>query len=188
MMDSSRGEASSRVGRAPAPYGLEPDMAKTVEPGHSTAAAAQIGGPERGPDRRADPGASCHDQLGNADLDGRSVCVLVPDATRSCPLPLLLVGRPRGAARSRQSSDGARCARHPRHDERAGARRAPGLRARGVGRSLSGDDGAQPRVVGTRRRSPMSGRSARSGSPSCRTGCCTTPHTSGSTAPWSSTT
>src|SRR3954471_3432277 len=30
------------------------------------------------------------ERLGAADLDGRSVCVLVPDATRSCPLPLLL--------------------------------------------------------------------------------------------------
>ncbi len=30
------------------------------------------------------------EQLGAADLGGRSVCVLVPDATRSCPLPLLL--------------------------------------------------------------------------------------------------
>ncbi len=30
------------------------------------------------------------EQLTAADLDGRSVCVLVPDATRSCPLPDLL--------------------------------------------------------------------------------------------------
>ncbi|GAB2672144.1 lactate racemase domain-containing protein [Thalassiella azotivora] len=30
------------------------------------------------------------EQLAAADLDGRSLCVLVPDATRSCPLPLLL--------------------------------------------------------------------------------------------------
>lgn len=30
------------------------------------------------------------DALAGADLDGRSVCVIVPDATRSCPLPLLL--------------------------------------------------------------------------------------------------
>jgi nickel-dependent lactate racemase len=30
------------------------------------------------------------EQLAGADLDGRSVCVVVPDATRSCPLPLLL--------------------------------------------------------------------------------------------------
>jgi nickel-dependent lactate racemase len=28
--------------------------------------------------------------LNGTDLDGRSVCVIVPDATRSCPLPLLL--------------------------------------------------------------------------------------------------
>lgn len=30
------------------------------------------------------------DQLAGDDYDGRSVCVIVPDATRSCPLPLLL--------------------------------------------------------------------------------------------------
>jgi nickel-dependent lactate racemase len=30
------------------------------------------------------------EQLDGADLDGRSLCVLVPDGTRSCPLPLLL--------------------------------------------------------------------------------------------------
>jgi nickel-dependent lactate racemase len=30
------------------------------------------------------------DQLAAAPLDGRSVCVIVPDGTRSCPLPLLL--------------------------------------------------------------------------------------------------
>jgi nickel-dependent lactate racemase len=29
------------------------------------------------------------ESLGALDLDGRSVCVVVPDATRSCPLPLL---------------------------------------------------------------------------------------------------
>jgi nickel-dependent lactate racemase len=30
------------------------------------------------------------DSLASAGLDGRSVCVIVPDATRSCPLPLLM--------------------------------------------------------------------------------------------------
>jgi len=30
------------------------------------------------------------ERLAAADLDGRGVCVVVPDATRSCPLPLLL--------------------------------------------------------------------------------------------------
>ncbi|NEA32035.1 lactate racemase domain-containing protein [Streptomyces sp. SID13031] len=34
--------------------------------------------------------AFIREQLGGAGLDGRSVCVIVPDATRSCPLPLLL--------------------------------------------------------------------------------------------------
>ena len=29
-------------------------------------------------------------QLDAADLDGKSVCIIVPDATRSCPMPLLL--------------------------------------------------------------------------------------------------
>ena len=31
-----------------------------------------------------------HEQLAGVPLDGRSVCVIVPDGTRSCPLPLLL--------------------------------------------------------------------------------------------------
>ncbi|MDR6979649.1 nickel-dependent lactate racemase [Streptomyces sp. 3330] len=31
-------------------------------------------------------------QLAGEDLDGRSVCLVVPDGTRSCPLPLLLSG------------------------------------------------------------------------------------------------
>ena len=34
--------------------------------------------------------AFVHEQLAARDLDGRSVCVVIPDATRSCPLPLLL--------------------------------------------------------------------------------------------------
>jgi len=40
--------------------------------------------------------------LAGADLDGRSVCVIVPDATRSCPLPLLL-GAVHGALTGRVS-------------------------------------------------------------------------------------
>lgn len=34
--------------------------------------------------------AFVQDSLASAGLDGRSVCVIVPDATRSCPLPLLM--------------------------------------------------------------------------------------------------
>jgi nickel-dependent lactate racemase len=41
-------------------------------------------------------------QLAQVDLDGRTVCVLVPDATRSCPLPLLM-GAVHGALAGRAS-------------------------------------------------------------------------------------
>lgn len=34
--------------------------------------------------------AFVHESLEGASLDGRSVCVIVPDGTRSCPLPLLV--------------------------------------------------------------------------------------------------
>jgi lactate racemase len=52
-------------------------------------AAARVGGPDQvlGEDTvRAFVARS----LAAEDLDGRSVCVIVPDGTRSCPLPLLL--------------------------------------------------------------------------------------------------
>src|SRR3954466_13659333 len=51
--------------------------------------AALIGGPgDLLPDDQVT--AFVAEQLAAQDLDGRSVCVIVPDATRSCPLPLLL--------------------------------------------------------------------------------------------------
>ncbi len=43
------------------------------------------------------------EQLAAQDLDGKSVCVIVPDATRSCPLPLLL-GAVHGALHGRAST------------------------------------------------------------------------------------
>jgi len=53
------------------------------------AGASRIGGPGQvlRPD---DVVAFIRGRLDDADVDGRSVCVVVPDATRSCPLPLLL--------------------------------------------------------------------------------------------------
>ena len=51
--------------------------------------AAQIGGPHgtlTGDQIRE----FVHEQLGAASLDGRSVCVLVPDGTRTCPLPTVV--------------------------------------------------------------------------------------------------
>ncbi|ADP79448.1 lactate racemase domain-containing protein [Pseudofrankia inefficax] len=58
----------------------------TVEP---TRSAMTIGGPGEvlGDERLA---AFIYDQLAAEDLDGRSVCVVIPDGTRSCPLPSLL--------------------------------------------------------------------------------------------------
>jgi len=54
-----------------------------------TAALARIGGASDGL-----PGEQItdfvHAQLAAVPVDGRSVCVLVPDGTRTCPLPLLL--------------------------------------------------------------------------------------------------
>jgi nickel-dependent lactate racemase len=89
MMDMFTRRGKQQRGTSPAPYGVEPDMAKTVSPDTPTAAVARIGGPgEVLTDDQIR--AFVSDQLGRADLDGRSVCVLVPDATRSCPLPLLL--------------------------------------------------------------------------------------------------
>src|SRR3954469_6031728 len=55
----------------------------------AASAAAQIGGPDEVLAEDA-VRAFVGEQLGAARLDGRSVCVLVPDATRSCPLPLVL--------------------------------------------------------------------------------------------------
>jgi len=51
--------------------------------------AARIGGPDR---LLTDDEVTAFvvDRLSAAPLDGRSVCVLVPDATRVCPLPLLI--------------------------------------------------------------------------------------------------
>src|SRR3954449_8791598 len=60
-------------------------MSQTVDP----LAAARIGGPH-GVLAEEEIRAFVHDQLAGVDLDGRSVCVLVPDGTRSVPLALLL--------------------------------------------------------------------------------------------------
>src|SRR5450755_2113475 len=64
-------------------------MTDTVSPGTPAVAAAQIGGAD-GVLTDEQVSRFVAEQLGAADLDGRSVCVLVPDGTRSAPLPLLL--------------------------------------------------------------------------------------------------
>jgi nickel-dependent lactate racemase len=65
-------------------------MAQTTTPrAPVTEAATQVGGPA-GVLTDDQVRSFIHEQLAAADLDGRSVCVLVPDGTRSCPVPLLL--------------------------------------------------------------------------------------------------
>src|ERR671920_470343 len=67
----------------------EAEMTQTMTPQPAPGAAARIGSPEDALTEQQ-VRAFVHDQLANVELDGRSVCVLVPDGTRTCPLPLLL--------------------------------------------------------------------------------------------------
>ena len=56
--------------------------------------------------------------LAGADLDDKRVCLVVPDGTRTCPLPLADAGgavRPRGQS---EGGDGRDRARHPPRNER----------------------------------------------------------------------
>ncbi len=63
-------------------------MTTTLEP-PSTAVAARVGGPD-GVLAEEEVSRFVREQLGAQDIDGQSVCILVPDGTRTCPLPLLL--------------------------------------------------------------------------------------------------
>jgi nickel-dependent lactate racemase len=64
-------------------------MSQTVTPETPAVGAARIGGPGRVLDDH-EVRAFVREQLDRLDVDGASVCLLVPDATRSCPLPLVL--------------------------------------------------------------------------------------------------
>ncbi|MGY1814934.1 lactate racemase domain-containing protein [Blastococcus sp. SYSU D00820] len=64
-------------------------MTTTVDTPAAARTAAAVGGPDSVLTDE-EVAAFVAGQLAAADLDGRSVCVVVPDATRSCPLPLLL--------------------------------------------------------------------------------------------------
>jgi nickel-dependent lactate racemase len=65
-------------------------MTRTLDPVADLARqAATVGGPQEVLTEEQIVGF-VQEQLAARDLDGRSVCVIIPDATRSCPLPLLL--------------------------------------------------------------------------------------------------
>jgi hypothetical protein len=64
-------------------------MTETATPEQRQTPAAQVGGSnETLSDEQIN--AFAHEQLDAVDLNGRSLRLLVPDSTRSCPLPLLL--------------------------------------------------------------------------------------------------
>src|SRR6476620_7161851 len=68
-----------------------PDSSPSVEesPAQAARRAVRLGGTEGvlAPEAVA---AFIEEQLGGVDLDGKSVCIVVPDGTRTCPLPLLV--------------------------------------------------------------------------------------------------
>ena len=64
-------------------------MTENVTPLAPSAGAVGIGGPDQVL-TEDEIGAFVRERLDRTDLDGRSVCVLVPDATRSSPVPLLV--------------------------------------------------------------------------------------------------
>jgi nickel-dependent lactate racemase len=61
----------------------------TTQTSQTTQRAARVGGADRVLSER-EVTDFVAEQLAGVDADGRSVCVLVPDGTRSCPLPLLI--------------------------------------------------------------------------------------------------
>jgi nickel-dependent lactate racemase len=64
-------------------------MTEMLTPMTAQGALAQIGGPTQALSQEQIT-VFIGEQLASIDLDGRSLCVLVPDGTRSCPLPLLI--------------------------------------------------------------------------------------------------
>ena len=58
-------------------------------PAEAAARAARIGD-EHGILTTEQVTAFIRDQLAGTDVDGRSVCIVVPDGTRTCPLPMLM--------------------------------------------------------------------------------------------------
>ena len=145
-------------------------MAQTTIPDATRGRGGADRRPGGGALRRPGDERSCCEQLAGADLDGRSVCVLVPDGTRSCPLPLLLAAV-HGALHGRVSrltvlvALGTHAA-----DGRGRAGPAPRLPGRRLRRALSRHRRCSTTSGGTRRRSSRSARSAPTGSPSCPSG------------------
>jgi nickel-dependent lactate racemase len=65
------------------------DMVDLAHQAHPVSGATQIGGPDEVLSDE-EIRAFIHEQLASGELGGRSVCVLVPDGTRSGPLPVMV--------------------------------------------------------------------------------------------------
>jgi nickel-dependent lactate racemase len=74
-------------------------MTRSLLPDRPSPLAARVGGPT-GVLTEDQVREFVREQLAGVDVDGRSVCVIVPDGTRSCPMPLLL-GAVHGALHGR---------------------------------------------------------------------------------------
>ena len=117
--------------------GHRPDQQREwVYDAHGRADACRVSPARGAPGRRARralgrAGDRLHPvQLAATDVDGKSVCIIVPDGTRTCPLPLLVGAVHAGTARPSVADDHADRSRHPSADERGRASPAPGLRGR----------------------------------------------------------
>ena len=136
------------------------------------AAAAQIGGPHDGPHRRARSARSCTTSSPPPTSTAAACacsCPTAPAAARCRCCCRRSTARCTGA--SRRLTVLVALGTHAAMSEQALAAHL-GYEPGALGRPLSADDRAQPRVVGPVRRSRTSARSAPSGSPSCRTACC----------------
>ena len=138
--------------------------------------------------------AFVHEQLAAAPFDGRSVCVLVPDAHPHLPAAAAAARGARRAARAGQPADGAGRAGHARADGRGGAGRATSATRRAGSRRpipaprWSTTSGGSPETfadLGTipaARIAELSEGRLRPGA--CR--CCSTARSSSTTSRWSS--
>ena len=140
-------------------------MTGTVAP-QAVRPASQVGGAD-GVLTEEQVRAFVHEQLAAVDLDGRSVCVLVPDGTRSCPMPLLL-GAVHEALHGRVTRLTVLIAlgTHARDGERPSSHATSATR-RARSRSAIPARRCATTSGGTRTRSSRSARSAPSGSRSC---------------------
>ena len=81
--------STSAPTETPSPAVVPLDAPADEPPEVAARRAARLGGPD-GVLRAPEVSRFIHDQLAAVDLAGKSVCIVVPDGTRTCPLSLLV--------------------------------------------------------------------------------------------------